>query len=89
MNRDKALAVVINELMRATKQNGKFSSAHEAWAVLYEEVDELWDEVKCNNGYHPRAAEEAKQVAAMAIRYLMDFGEEDWYDEEGNRIHTD
>ena len=49
------------------------ASAHEGFAVLDEERDELWDEVKAN---HPdrkaRMRAEAVQVAAMAIRFIED-----------------
>lgn len=43
---------------------------HEAFSVLDEERDELWDEIKANNPC--RAADEAKQVAAMAVRFLVE-----------------
>jgi hypothetical protein len=52
---------------------GRFNTPHEGWAVLREEVDELWDEVK---GKHPdrqaRMRTEAVQVAAMALRFIED-----------------
>ena len=67
---DAALAVVRAELIRATQKFGPFNSAHEGFAVLLEEVDELWDEVKGNNRSLQR--EEAVQVAAMAVRFLVD-----------------
>ena len=67
---DSALAVVRAELIRATQKFGSFKSAHEGYAVLLEEVDELWDEVKRNNRSLQR--EEAVQVAAMAVRFLVD-----------------
>ncbi|SFW16281.1 hypothetical protein [Chitinophaga sancti] len=47
----------------------KFNSAHEGFAVLKEEVDELWDEVK-KDGSKERMRAEAVQVAAMAIRFI-------------------
>ena len=65
-----AVDVVLTELRRATKKFGAFHSAHEGYAVLREELDELWDEVKANNLV--RQEEEAIQVAAMALRYLQD-----------------
>lgn len=50
------------------------ASVHEGYAILLEEVDELWEEVK--KSPKTRDAEkiklEAKQVAAMATRFLMD-----------------
>jgi len=60
-----------SELLRAEAKFAKFNSRHEAFAVLYEEFDELWDEIKANN--YPKARKEAIQVAAMALRYLRDF----------------
>ena len=61
---------VLSELDRATALHGPFHSAHEGWAVLLEEVEELWDEIKANDPV--KARKECIQVAAMAIRYLMD-----------------
>lgn len=63
---------VLAELSRARSKFPRPSaSAHEAFAVLDEERDELWDEVKAN---HPdrkaRMRAEAIQVAAMAIRFV-------------------
>lgn len=64
---------VLAELAKARAKFGRFNSAHEGFAVLDEEHDELWDEVKAN---HPdrtaRMRAEAIQVAAMAIRFVED-----------------
>jgi hypothetical protein len=70
MTLDDALHATRAEVLRATAKFGPFNSAHEGFAVLLEEVDELWDEVKGNN--KSLAREEAIQVAAMAVRFLMD-----------------
>lgn len=70
MNLQDALSAVEAEVIRATARYGSFNSAHEGFAVLLEEVDELWDEVKANNRSLQR--EEAIQVGAMAVRFLMD-----------------
>lgn len=67
-----AIRLVTEEFERATARHGVFNSCHEGFAVLKEEVDELWDEVKANNGSTHRGATEAVQAAAMAIRYLVD-----------------
>ncbi len=58
------------ELERATELYGPLKSSHEAYGVLLEEVDEMWDEIKKND--ITKAREEALQVAAMAVRFLMD-----------------
>lgn len=52
-------------------------SAHEGYAVILEELDELWLVVQKAQKMHPDAAKvamakEAKQVAAMAMRFLID-----------------
>lgn len=67
---DKALVIVRSELIRATKLHGPMRSMHEGFAVLNEEVDELWDEVKRNDQIS--AWNEAVQVAAMATRFMID-----------------
>lgn len=50
------------------------SSAHEAYAILLEEVDELWDHVKTKQSKRDLEAmrKEAIQVAAMALRFAVD-----------------
>lgn len=51
-----------------------FNSAHEGFAVLKEEVDELWDHVKTNQKKRDIEAmrKEALQVAAMALRFAVE-----------------
>lgn len=66
----KILQEVLDELDDACKKFPPFNSAHEGFAVLQEEVDELWQEVK--HGTKVREREEAIQVAAMALRFLLD-----------------
>lgn len=63
------------ELQRAISLHAPMASAHEGYAVILEELDELWDEVK-KGGTEPRSVErmrkEAIQVAAMALRFVHD-----------------
>lgn len=71
---DAALLRVRAEIERAIRKYPPMHSPHEAYAVILEEVDELWDEVKKkSSGRTPEAMTEAMQVAAMSVRYLMDF----------------
>lgn len=48
------------------------ASPHEGYAVILEELDELWDEVCAQSCDLAKARKEAAQVAAMGIRFLMD-----------------
>ena len=68
---DKLLGLVKGELKLAVEKFPPFHSAHEGYAIIREEVDELWEDVKANKGYDV-AFNEAIQVAAMAVRYLYD-----------------
>ena len=68
------LSEVRDEIIRATATFRPFASSHEGYAILREEVDELWDAIKANNLRDARA--EAVKVAAMAIRFLMDVTEQ-------------
>ena len=65
------LLAIEAEFIRASRKFGSFASAHEGYAVLKEEVDELWDEVKAG-GNANRLRSEAIQVGAMALRFLFD-----------------
>lgn len=68
---------VVRELERATRKHGPMRSAHEGHAVIREEFDELWDEVKTQNASIPAMREEAIQVAAMAMRFVLDVCDKD------------
>lgn len=70
----RAVAHVLKELQSATEKFGEFNTPHEGYAVLLEEVDELWDEIKGNkrDPYGYRRRQEVIQVAAMALRFLID-----------------
>jgi hypothetical protein len=71
MDVDDAIQISVDELLTATKKFGAFNSTHEGYAVIKEELDELWDGIRFNAD--PKSLElEAKQVAAMAIRFLVD-----------------
>jgi hypothetical protein len=60
------------ELKRARQHHGQLHGPHEGYAVILEELDELWDEVKKRNPDLAAMRKEAIQVAAMAIRFVED-----------------
>lgn len=62
------------EVETAEAKFAPMNSAHEAYGVLLEEVDELWAHVKTNQKRRDIEAmrKEAIQVAAMAVRFARD-----------------
>ena len=56
------------EINNGVQKYGDYRSFHEAYAVILEEVDELWDELKKKDRDKARIYEEAIQVAATAYR---------------------
>ena len=66
---------IFNEVKRAKKLfPNNFVNQHEAYAVILEEVDELWDEIKKNQRNYDLEAQrkEATQAAAMLCRLLVE-----------------
>lgn len=74
MTRDEALALVNKELDLALKKHSKIHSPHEGWAIINEELCELWAEVmnkeEFRRGY--KLKEEAAHTAVTAIRFLIE-----------------
>ena len=70
---------VCEEISRARTLFPPFRSAHEGYAVLLEEVDELWQQVKFRQSRERDVAmrKEAIQVAAMAICFIHESCPED------------
>ena len=65
-----AFEAVEKELARAELKFPPFNSYHEGYAIIKEEVDELWGEVKDKRRKRDNLYYEATQVAAMAIRFM-------------------
>ena len=69
---------IVTEASRASALFPPMNSPHEASAVIREEFDEYWDEVKKHNtskpdrDTRPRQREELIQLAAMCIRAITD-----------------
>ena len=68
MKQSKAFTLVKKELARAGTKFGSYQNPHEGYAVILEELDEAWDDIKANKD----ASKEITQVAATALRYLID-----------------
>lgn len=71
---DCAMICVRDELIAATARYGQFNSPHEGYAVIKEELEELWDEIKKRPAVRNagRMEAEAIQLAAMTIRFIVD-----------------
>ncbi|MDD4137946.1 MAG: hypothetical protein PHT99_08670 [Methanoregula sp.] len=66
---------IFEEMAFASSKFPAFASEHEGYAILLEEVDELWEAVKLNQKSPERAKQiekECIQVGAMALRFLHD-----------------
>ena len=63
---------VAAELAAARAAHAPMYSLHEGYAVLLEEVDELWDEIKAKVRNHEKIADETVQIAAMCQRLFED-----------------
>ena len=68
------LKEIVAELARAQALHPPMNSAHEGYAVILEELDELKEEVwkKERTRDRDRMRREALQVATVAIRFILD-----------------
>ena len=71
-NQDIIILNILEEVKSTRKCYGKIHSPHEGYAVLLEEVRELERAVFATFKTRKRMYNEALQVAAMAIRFIMD-----------------
>jgi hypothetical protein len=51
------------------------ASVHEGYALILEELDELWDEAKKKDPSKDKMRAEAVQIAAMAVRFIQELTE--------------
>jgi hypothetical protein len=82
MRRARILEMIDVEFGRAVNKFPSFNSGHEGKAVIEEELDELWEEIRKNKPAGAPATREAIQVAAMAMRYVFDLSEWPDYTEQ-------
>lgn len=59
------------EVHRAHEKYGDFKSLHEAYAVLLEETEEMWETIRKKQS-RERTREEAIQVAAAVVAMIQD-----------------
>ncbi len=74
-NLNAALTDISTEVLRAKKLfPTNFHNQHEAYAVILEEFDELWEEIKKNQKNYdlPAQRTEATQAAAMLVRLMVE-----------------
>lgn len=74
MKKADAVEAIMAEYLEASRRYSAFHSAHEGFAVLLEELDELKAEVwkKDADRDMRRMRKEAIQVGAMALRFILD-----------------
>ena len=67
------LVQVVNELYRAEREHKPINSLHEGYAVIAEELDEFWDQVRLKaRDRDPVAVRtELIQTAAMCVRVIL------------------
>ena len=66
-----------NEIDQSRRQHGVFSGSHEGYAVILEEVEELWEQVKRKERDFKKMEKECIQIAAMAIKFIEDVCEKE------------
>lgn len=63
---------IATEYLRARIKHAPMHGAHEGYAIMLEEVDELWDEIKKREPSKAEMRKEAIQIAAMALAFVME-----------------
>lgn len=66
---------IADEVERAEKKHAPLNSPHEAWSVIFEELEELREHVRADTGRSADARKEAIQVAATGLRYVLNLCE--------------
>lgn len=73
MDKEEALKEIKLEHERNNRQYPTFNSAHEGYAIIKEELDGLWNEIKKKetDRNYLKMREEARQIAAMALKFMV------------------
>lgn len=70
----KIIDMLDREIKEGFARYGLYHNSHEHYAVLQEEVDEWWDSIKCNTSHTSESHYELIQIAAVALRYVLERG---------------
>lgn len=70
----KIVDILNREMFEGFARYGQYHNSHEHYAVLQEEVDEWWDTVKNNESHTHESMYELIQVAAVALRFVVERG---------------
>ena len=78
-----------DEVIRAMQMFPPMNSPHEAEAVIREEFEEYWEEVKKHNLFRnrdtrPHQREELIQLAAMCVRAIYDTIDHDYHADDSS-----
>jgi len=78
-NIGKSIKAIITEYNHTIIKQPPFSSTYEGWAMIRQQVDELWEQVKKDETENVKAimCKEAAQIGAMAMRFMIDLGMDD------------
>ncbi len=68
--------LVVSELAKAEAEHKPYASAHEAYAVILEELDEFWEEVRMKRQFRNKEnmLHELVQIATTAERAAYNLG---------------
>lgn len=69
---DFVINVIRHELKFAQKTFPPFNSMHEGYAIVQEELDEAWTNIKATDP--AKSTMEMIQVATTALRFILDVG---------------
>lgn len=72
MNREIAINLISDETVRIQAIRDNYNSFHEGYAVIKEEFDELWDEIKMKHHDVDGIRFEAVHLAATTLRLLIE-----------------
>ena len=78
--RDSRITIAASEALFEAKETTlkwpEFHSVHEGYAVILEELDEVWEECRLKHPSNKNLRKEVIQVAAMAIRFAAELTKE-------------